>query len=218
MTQLNEHGQPLNPRFNRSRLTDRAIDELIGLCKGTLADGIVSKEEARFLLAWMEANRAASELWPASVLYPRIRSMLVDNVLDEHEQEELLDLVIAATGGGLSLTSEDGSLSTALPLDDPPPVVDFSRRKFCLTGKFYVGTRNACTAVVEGLGGTCQSGPSKATDFLVIGLIGSETWIHSTHGRKIEKAVNLRSTGVPISIICEEYWVDAARRAGGINI
>jgi len=31
--------------------------------------------------------------------------------------------------------------------------------------------------------------------------------MHSTHGRKIEKAMQLRAEGVPIALVAEEHWV-----------
>ena len=212
------HGQAANPIFTRSRLTDRAIDELVGLCKGAIADGVIVPEEARFLLVWMESNRLAADKWPANVLYPRLQAMLADGVLDENEEAELVGLMADITGGGLAPTTEDASGSTALPLTLPLPDVEFDRRLFCLTGKFCLGTRDECSMLIKNLGGFCGSAPSRSTDFLVIGTIGSRDWIHSTHGRKIEKAVELRGEGHPISIISEEWWVDALRKVGAISL
>lgn len=44
-----EHGQLKNRWINAHRLSDRSIDELIGLCKGVLADAIVNTDEVNFL-------------------------------------------------------------------------------------------------------------------------------------------------------------------------
>lgn len=201
-----DDGQPINRRLNASRLADRAVDELIGLCRGVLADGVVMTEEAGFLLNWMTANRDAAQMWPANVLYPRIKEMLVDGILDDEEQSELLDLLMEVTGGGLPDRPFAASMSTSLPLTDPAPTVTFGSRVFCLTGRFALGTRKDCQAAVEERGGTCRSGPSRVTDYLVIGTIGSSDWIHSTHGRKIERAIDLREKGAPIAIVSEEHW------------
>ncbi len=209
---LDPHGQPV-ARFNRSRLTDRAIDELVGLCKGVLADGVVDENEAKFLANWMQANREARDRWPANVLFPRIREMLEDDVLDADEQAELLDLIIDATGGGLAPTPEDGSMSTALPVCAPAPEIEFEGFTFCMTGKFASGTRKECQAQVVALGGSCKGAPSRAVDYLVIGTIGSTDWIHSTHGRKIERAVQLREEGSGIHIVAEEHWFAAVKGA-----
>ncbi|HAW32731.1 MAG TPA: hypothetical protein DCY03_32270, partial [Planctomycetaceae bacterium] len=63
------HGQPLSRTFNAARLNDRKIDELIGLCKGVLADGEVTQFEVEFLQNWLRNNQEISEHWPANVLY-----------------------------------------------------------------------------------------------------------------------------------------------------
>lgn len=36
-------------RFTLKQQRDRAIDELVGMCRGVLADGAVSSQEAAFL-------------------------------------------------------------------------------------------------------------------------------------------------------------------------
>lgn len=47
---------------------------------------------------------------------------------------------------------------------------------------------------------------SKKVNFLIIGSIGNEQWMHTSYGLKIKKAVELREAGTPISIISEEHW------------
>jgi len=42
---------------------------------------------------------------------------------------------------------------------------------------------------------------------LIVADMGSRDWIHSTHGRKIEKAMEVKSSGNLIAIISEEHWV-----------
>lgn len=91
---LDENGQPINTRFNARLREDREVDELVGLCKGVVADGMINQQEAEFLLNWLELNRESQDAWPANVLFPRIRSMLQDNNLDDNEEKELLSILI----------------------------------------------------------------------------------------------------------------------------
>lgn len=203
-TARDEHGQPLNKAFRSEAVIDRQIDELIGIAKGVIADGHVCRPEAEFLLQWMDTNRAASGLWPASVLYPRLASVLADGMIDPHEEGELLELLLHTVGGNAPMQGE-ASMSTALPLTKPPPTIDFANRAFCFTGKFFSGTRSWCEAQVANRGAHCCA-ITRELNFLVIGEIGSRDWIHSTHGRKIEKAIEYNERGCRIGIVGEEYW------------
>lgn len=209
-------------RFRRSvRVSERSVDELIGVCRGVLADGSIVQAEAEFLLGWMKANRAECMEWPVNMLYGRVSEMLQDSVLDSDERKELFDLLSKITGGVLpKAISETGlvvSGSIALPLDDPAPSVKFENHSFCFTGEMCCGTRRDCEAQVIELGGMVKSSVSKKLDYLVVGTIGSLSWIHSTHGRKIEEAVSLRDSGLPISIIGEQHWLSKVEtRKSGI--
>lgn len=48
---------------------------------------------------------------------------------------------------------------------------------------------------------------TQKTDVLVIGMYATESWKHSAFGTKIIKAVDMRESGVPISIVSEEHWM-----------
>lgn len=198
------HGQAPAPAIRAAAVQDRQIDELIGLIKGVLADGSVATGEARFLLDWMTTNTHARAVWPASALYPRLLRALSDDRLDADEEGELLAL-LANTVGGNAPERGEASMSTALPITRPEPTVVFEGRAFAFTGKFFAGTRDWCEGQVTARGGAIV-GISKKLDFLVIGEIGSRDWVHSTHGRKIEKAVELRHGGAHIAIVSEKHW------------
>lgn len=203
---LDQHGQPVNRNFNRGVVLGRNLDELIGICKGITADGIVVKEEAEFLARWLEGNQSVIEEWPANVLAARIASIFSDNIITPEEKRELFNLLHDLTGGS-AVSKQIDNLSTELPFNDPLPEVLFDRRQFCFTGKFCIGTRQQCETEVIARKGLIQKQPSYSTDYLVIGILGSRDWIHSTHGRKIEAAVEFRDKPLAkISIIPEKHW------------
>jgi NAD-dependent DNA ligase len=204
---LDDHGQLVIRTFNAARLNDRMIDELIGLCRGVLFDGAISELEAGALLRWMDANREIAQHWPANVLYRRISRMMADGLLDPEEQRELIETLIELTGAPAPEASVKNG-STTLPLCSPLPTLNFPGNLFCFTGKFVSGTRAQVQDAVIALGAAVTASPTNKTNYLVIGSIGSTDWIHSTHGRKIERAVALRSQGKPIHIIAEEYWAE----------
>ncbi|KDR40825.1 BRCT domain-containing protein [Caballeronia glathei] len=203
---LDQDGQPLIRAYRAEAVTNRRIDELIGIIKGVTADGEVSHGEAEYLLQWMESNRDVASAWPANVLYPRIAEALSDGVLDLHEQGELLGMLIQAVGGNKAPQSGGSSDSTTLPLTRPYPDLSFVDRSFCFTGKFYSGTRDWCHKQVATRGGLPADGITKKLHYLVIGEIGSRDWLHSTYGTKIQKAVDYAASGVPLVIVSEEHW------------
>lgn len=203
---LDEHGQPRDWRFCARHVAERQIDEMIGICKGVLSDGALVEQEVQFIADWLDRNRHAAGRWPCSVLYERVRRALVDGRLDAEEEAELIEVLPQVTGGPQGDTTGE-SMSSELPLDDPPPTINFDGAAFCLTGKFAFGPRGVCEAAVSERGGIIHASPKRDTRFLVIGLVGSRDWIHSTHGRKIERAIELREKGGDIAIISEEHWV-----------
>jgi hypothetical protein len=204
---MDAHGQP-DRALRYHAVTERQIDEMIGLCKGIMADGAVCQGEAEFLLGWMEANRQAMGQWPASVLYPRIAAMLADGVLDGEEERELLGLLGEVTGFNAPAAGE-ASGSSSMPLCKPAPAVVFEGVSFCFTGQFYSGSRAWCEEQVLSRGGVPASAVTKKLGYLVIGEVGSRDWLHSTFGTKIKKAIEYRDKGVGLAIIDERHWCDA---------
>lgn len=205
---LDAHGQPM-PQFGAARVSARSLDELMGFVRGILADGEVSDAEARALLTWCESNPLAVAEWPGREIATRLSRIFADGVVTDEEREDLAALLQAATGGQPETPCGTGR-STRLPLNDPVPELVFLGSTFVFTGQFVYGTRQACEAEVIQRGGHCSSGVTKGTDFVVIGELCSRDWLYSTHGTKIQKAVEYRDERrVPIAIVPEEAWVAA---------
>lgn len=145
--------------------------------------------------------------YPQNILYDRLSVMLSDGILDNNESKELLNLLKSLTGGQL-IANEIKSMTTELPLCKPAPDVLFKDKTFCFTGEFVIGTRKTCENIVKDKGGGIKKHPTLKTDYLVVGILGSEDWIHSSFGRKIEVAVNLRDDRkTDIKIISEEHFI-----------
>jgi hypothetical protein len=201
------HAQP-NAAFNLSRRIDRSISELLGLTKGIIADGIVSPAETELLRAWIGANPEAVSAWPGNVLAERLARIYEDGRVDEDEREDLRCLLQELSGGPVH---DAGNPSTRLPLDDPPPQLRFDGAVYVFTGRFFSGTRQWCEGLVESRGGVCSSNVTRRTNYLVIGELGSRDWKHTSFGRKIQKAVDVRSKGIDLAIIAEDHWTGCLR-------
>lgn len=201
-------GRPRLVAFRSEAVAERQIDELIGLVKGVLADGAICQGEVEFLYGWMTENKGASNAWPASALYPRIAAALADGHMDADEEKEIMELLLATVGGNTAPLYGQHSNSSTLPLCRPAPAIEFAQKIFCFTGKFNSGSRDWCQAQVAHRKGSCASNITKKLNYLVIGEIGSRDWLHSTHGLKIQKAIDYRDSGVPLHIISEQHWFD----------
>ena len=199
----------LSPAVNARRVSDRTIQEMLGLVKGMVCDGVVSEGECASLGRWLNANQPAISTWPGNVLAKRLMSIYEDGVIDANERHQLYELLCDTVGDGGNNAALDLNYSTRLPLDDPAPLVEIPGRTFVLTGKFIYGLRGKCEQAILVRGGRCRETIIKQPLTLVIGTIGSRDWIQSSHGRKIEAAVHHREAGVPIQIIGEDTWMQA---------
>ncbi|MBL0041647.1 MAG: BRCT domain-containing protein [Xanthomonadales bacterium] len=197
-------------RFTLKQQQDRAADELVGLCRGMLSDGVVSAMEAQFLKDWIERNAIHANAFPFDIVYRQLQSALADGVFDEHEEQDLLSTLVNLVGGEQrDFAHASPSLASALPLCQPTPAIHFAGSVFVVTGTFAFGNRRQVIDALESRQASAASSVSKKVNFLVIGEIGSQAWRHSSYGRKIEAAVELREAGVPLRIVSEPHWREA---------
>ena len=195
-------------RFNRKNIEDRQVDTLIGLSKGLVADGAVNQSEAEFLLTWLIQNQYNSENPIINNLLQKVSVMLEDGVLDSDESKELKNILQAISGEN----SEIGELAktTSLPINEPLPKIEFEGSSFLFTGTCAFGTRKDCQAAIENIGGINAKSVTKTLNYLVLGTYVTDSWAHETFGRKIEKAIEYRDSGLPLIIITEEHWANEA--------
>ena len=198
---LNRSGAPVN------NLDDHQISTLLGLCRGLIADGKMDQNEEDALRTWLMAHEEAAENPVMKAFREKLKPFLENDLGDASRAERLLRLLSGLIGG----KTEVGEClrATTLWVDDPPPKVIFKGRKFCLTGKFSYGRRCQCEDEIRTRYGICQKSPTRETDYLIVGSYAEGTWIQSAYGRKIEKAVSFRASGLPIRIVSETHWVEA---------
>lgn len=190
------------------RLLKRSCESLLGICAGMLADGHLSDEEIRFLDVWLADNDDIANSWPGEVIVKRVRDVLSDGVITEDEREYLKSTLSDLIGGTIEETGATSGTATRLPIDDIDDI-QIEDSSFCFTGSFLYGTRKSCHKAVEDRGGTASGSVKVSLTYLVIGALASREWAHTSHGRKIEKAMDYKSKGRQILIISEEQWTDA---------
>lgn len=176
---------------------------LNGLCKGLISDRELTEHEIRYLDWWLTQNGALKNNYPGRELFALVKEILSDGVITAEESTSLHKALVDFTGCDLDSGVVDG-LATRLPVDSEfLPQVE--GKVFCLTGVFMAGKRSIVEDRVKSAGGIIISNITKNLDFLVIGTLSSRDWKFSSHGRKIEKAINYRDEeGAKLKIIAEE--------------
>ena len=193
-------------RYNKKRVEHRQMDELIGLAQGMVADGRVNQAEAEYLLKWLVKNQDIHTNSVIEALYGQVDYMLSDNLLDEEESAELMHTLQALSGGDFEIG--EVQKSTSLPFDDPEPQIIVPDRSFCFTGTFNYGIRKECRNAVTEKGGSIGN-ITKKLNYLVIGEYATQSWLHSSFGNKVIKAVGYRDDGTGLAIISEDHWAES---------
>ncbi len=195
-------------RYSRKRVSERRVDELIGISRGMIADGVLTRSEVVYLMDWLiRCKKSIDDCGIIDEYFNKASNILSDNVITEQELSELfIDLSNLA---GDSPTFDERVSSPYLPVDDPLPTVIFDDKTFCFTGRTCFGFRTQCQHAILSLGGIVITNISKKLDYLVIGTGVTESWMHQSYGRKIERAVEYRKSGLPLAIITEVHWVSA---------
>lgn len=206
---LDKDGQPL-ANFNAAANIDKAIEHLVGLCGGLVADQHLNDQEIFFLRNWITDHPDICGRWPGNVINDRVSSILADGVITDDERSDLLDTLNQLLGSPAENGVTDG-MSTELPVTKNA-VITLPCSVFCLTGKFITGTRQKCEDLVIRCGGQVESGVTLRTNYLVIGDLASRDWKFSSFGRKIESAIKYRESGKSdVAILSEQMWVESLK-------
>ena len=183
---------------------NQSMAALIGITQGILGDGILTDAEIRFLEQWISNNETIQHIWPADIVFSKLKWALDDGVITEEERTHLIEVLQKFVGGDVEHFTEKGRV-TELAFDEVDSL-SFEGKRFCLTGDFVFAPRAGCHEAIEQRGGLIEKGVTKKLNYLVIGSIGSDEWKHGSFGRKIEKAAEYRSKGIPLLIVSEDIW------------
>ena len=191
-----------------SRVLGRSCESLLGICAGLMADGALKDREINFLNMWLGDHGDINEAWPGNVISARVKEVLADGIITEEERDYLVKTLSDLIGGTLLETGATDGLATRLPLDSVDKVI-IKGNSFCFTGTFVFSTRESCIRTTERHGGKPLKTVLQSTDYLVIGDMSTPSWAHTSHGRKIEKAMKWKDKGCQLLVVSESDWVDA---------
>lgn len=178
-------------RHQRQALSQEslAINELLGLLQGVIADSEVTISEVLVVQEWLWEHDNLQGTYPYDPISDAITSALADGILEQSELEELLKLcqeLIDPVGQA----SRCGS-------------INLNGKLVCLSGDFEHGSKSEIVALLEEKGAVVKSGVVKKLDYLFVGDKGSNTWITGNYGTKIKKAMELQAKGASVQIVRE---------------
>lgn len=182
---------------------DADVNLLLGLCKGIVADKKISDREVHYLEWWLAQNSMLRDNYPGKDLYRLVSEILSDGIITPDESIQIYEAVNLFSGASLEDGVTDG-MATRLPCDRITELLLIGQT-FCLTGEFIMGKRSDVELIIEKHGGEISNSITKKVNYLVVGTLSSRDWKFSSHGRKIEKAIEYRdSKDSGIKIIGED--------------
>lgn len=187
---------------------NRAMEHLLGMVTGIVADEHLHDKEVLMLRTWIAENPEATTAFPGSLIAKKIEEVLEDGVITDIERGHLLSVLTELSSNDFAATGSASPEVLQLPIEDCV-TIDFRNSMVCFTGEFIYGTRAACERLVLKAGAMCADNVSKKVDILVIGTRVSPDWVHTSFGRKIQRAVELQTEGHSIEIISERRMMEA---------
>jgi len=192
-------------RQSAERIED-CINELLGLLLGISADGRITNGEFEHLDEWLANNPQISDKWPANVLIDRIKEAKKDGVFDDEEKQDILETLKKITGQRFDETgAADGAVAEVFSEE----ITKFTHhnKRICFTGKFVCGARKVCEKTAVEKGAIVAKSITTNLDVLVLGTLASRDWRFTSHGRKIEKALEYKKRGRDILVLSERTWL-----------
>ncbi|MHB1460781.1 MAG: BRCT domain-containing protein [Armatimonadota bacterium] len=187
------------------------IKILQGIVVGISADSIISPFELENLQDWIQDHDYLKGHWPYDEVDSLITKVLQDHVVDAEEQEELLSFFTQF--GDVKFDTDIGLIKqrteTISGICCCDPQIEFTNRRFCITGHSTQHSRGELEKMITTRGGSISNTISKKLNYLVVGAERNLCWQYNCYGRKIEAAMQLRKAGHPIIIVHETDLLDA---------
>ncbi|WP_339344162.1 BRCT domain-containing protein [uncultured Alcanivorax sp.] len=189
--------------------SDDFRNEFLAYLQGINADNIITLAEARALQHWLDSHPEYTNEWPMKGVKQRIYQCLADNHISQEESDDLSQMFKSIAGCDFLDTGMAGGLS-AWSILEYQPDYQLQGKSIAFTGTFSIGARSFLKEHAITAGATVKTGVSKQLDALYVGSILTPDWMFTSHGRKIQQALDLKDKGHPILLLCEDSFVSTA--------
>lgn len=183
-------------RSSRFSEETKSLQELQQLLENIIEDGQVTLAEFSALSTWMEGHRELQGNYPFDRVYNALEKVLKDGAVSAEELEDMQILFSEFADPVSSQSSHD-------------TITSIKSKHIVVTGDFDYGSRADVCALFENAGGIIDSSVKKATDYVVVGSKGSDSWKTGNYGSKIQKALELKDKGERVEIIQECNFIPA---------
>ncbi|MGO3406769.1 BRCT domain-containing protein [Marinomonas sp.] len=181
------------------------VNEFLGLLSGIVSDDVINDKELGYILGWISVHEDVLDNAIVKEVSQKILRHTRTPYPTTKEKSDLLAFIKKNTG---TQFIETGSTTTH-PLEhiaDKVDRMDHEYARICFTGIFNTGSRKEVESIATDLGAITRKDPSKSIDYVIIGSQVSPDWKHTSFGRKIQKAIELRESGHPLIILTEKQW------------
>lgn len=163
-----------------------AMQELLGILQGVVADEVINAREARNLLDWIDDHEEFASNRVVEPVFALLEESLEDGIVTKEEEAALL----GAINGVLNPSEETES-------------IEIAGKTFCLSGDFCHGPKSKVEEYIVEHGGKIAKSVTKKCNYVVIGESGSERYAYGNYGTKAKKALELKVKGQDIEVIKE---------------
>jgi hypothetical protein len=134
--------------LNRANNSAKAVDQLVGICTGILADGEVNENEAIFFAERVRQHAPDEPVWPFTDVLQRLERVFADGMCDAEERTELKGVMKALCGYTQESLPQDDIRSTTLPLCAPQPALVFTNQQFVVAVNSPTGLAQASSSLL----------------------------------------------------------------------
>ena len=163
-----------------------AMQELLGILQGVVADEVINARETRNLLDWIDDHEEFASNRVIEPVFALLEESLEDGIVTKEEEVALL----GAINGVLNPSEETES-------------IEIAGKTFCLSGDFCYGPKSKVEEYIVQHGGKIAKSVTKKCNYVVIGESGSERYAYGNYGTKAKKALELKAKGQDIEVIKE---------------
>lgn len=187
------------------RIQNKELEHFIGLLNGLVCDRVLAKQEIDYLDIWLREHPGVTGAWPGNIIHAKLQEVMRDGIVTDAERQHLLEVISSVAGNSFAETGAAAPEVAEIEFNDDCELI-IPERCYCFTGEFVFGTRAECERAIERRGGFTKPSFSKKVHYLVVGSIVSPAWVHTSFGRKIQAAMELRQSGHALRIVSENRW------------